>query len=72
MRSLLTLCFVLLTVHDLPAATQVTESSQGAVGSGKSFVYEGTVQLSAEGLWEIRSLANHEFVREIYLLPSGS
>ena len=82
MRSLLTICIVLLTIPDLPAATlpaatlpaatQVKGTSQGAVGSEKSFVFEGTVQLPAEGLWEIRSLKNHDFVREIYLLPSGS
>jgi len=70
MRCFYPIATVLLLTTSVVAETQVKKSASGALGVGSSMIYEGTVNLPAEGLWQARNLGQSDAIRELYLVPS--
>ena len=61
---------ILMTIGTTEA--QVKKTASGPLGAGESLVYEGTVNLPAEGLWQPHDPDHQNAFRELYLVPSGS
>ena len=72
MHFLHSLFAVLVLVTTVTAETQVDNTAAAPLGVGSSFVYQATVNLPAEGLWQPRDLEFQTNFRELYLIPSGS
>ena len=70
MRCFYPIATVLLFTMSVAAETQVKKSASGALGVGSSMIYEGTVNLPAEGLWQASNLGQSDAIRELYLVPS--
>lgn len=72
MHFLHSLFAVLVLVTTVNAETQVDNTAAAPLGVGSSFVYQATVNLPAEGLWQPRDFEFQTTFRELYLMPSGS